>query len=284
MARCRRRGPNAMPEVDIQSPEHLAPDEDARNRGVVEALLIASDTPIGAGKLISMLHEVGAREIRCYVDELNDDYIRTGRSFRIVEVAGGYQMAVHPEYAPWIRQLLREKAPARLSQAALETLAIIAFKQPVVKVEVENIRGVAVDGVLRHLLEKGLVRIAGRAEGMGRPLLYGTTRDFLKHFGLKTLSDLPKVRELEELLREEEQRTSSGVPVEALSQTEVQGAEGTPQPGGEEADGGAPEGSRDSGSGAGDGTAGASEPVSGPGGDRLPEGERPADSGGKDPG
>ena len=187
----------------------MATDEDARNKGVVEALLIAADDPLGASRLSSVLgRHTGAKEIRAYVNDLNEEYAQTGRSFRVVEVAGGFQLAVHGEFAPWIRQLMREKIAPRLSQASLETLAILAFKQPITKAEVEHIRGVSVDGVLRQLMEKGLIRISGRSDAPGRPLLYGTTRDFLKHFGLKTLSDLPRIRELEELLREEEQRVA----------------------------------------------------------------------------
>ena len=201
-------GPKTMTDADSQVPEGVAPGEDDRNRGIVEALLIAADEPIGAARLASVLGaEAGARQVRAYVDDLNDDYVSTGRSFRITEVAGGFQLTLHQDFAPWIRQLMREKSPTRLSQASLETLSIVAFKQPITKAQVEHVRGVSVDGVLRHLLEKALIRIAGRAEGAGRPLLYGTTRDFLKHFGLKTLSDLPKLRELEELLKEQEKKS-----------------------------------------------------------------------------
>ncbi|MDA0711154.1 MAG: SMC-Scp complex subunit ScpB [bacterium] len=201
-----------MSEETLEKQEDLlTEDEHARNQGVVEAMLITADSPLSAAKLSSVLgSEVGARDIRTYVNALNGDYVASGRSFRITEVAGGFQFMVHPEFAPWIRQLMKEKIPPRLSPASLETLAILAFKQPITKAEVEHIRGVAVDGVLRQLMEKGIVRISGRSEAPGRPLLYGTTRDFLKHFGLKTLSDLPKLRELEDLLKEEEQRIAQG--------------------------------------------------------------------------
>jgi len=201
-----------MSEEDMdQTVNTLTDDEHARNQGVVEAVLITADNPMGAAKLSSVLgNQVGAKEVRIYVDTLNDEYINSGRSFRITEVAGGFQLMVHPEFAPWVRQLMREKVPPRLSPASLETLAILAFKQPLTKAEVEHIRGVAVDGVLKQLMEKGLVRIGGRSDAPGRPWLYGTTRDFLKHFGLKTLSDLPKLRELEELLKEEEERITQG--------------------------------------------------------------------------
>ena len=189
--------------------EPVAPDEDARNRGIVEALLMASDGPLDAGRIASLLEGVRAGDVRAYVEDLNAQYGRTGRSFKISEIAGGFLFMVHSEYGVFVRRLLKDKAPVRLSPAALETLAIIVFKQPVVKAEVEHIRGVSVDGVVRHLLEKGLIRIAGRSDAPGRPLLYGTTRDFLKHFGLKTLSDLPKVRELDELLDDRATAASS---------------------------------------------------------------------------
>ena len=240
--------------------DSLANDEHARNRGIIEALLIASDLPVGAAKISAVLERVETREIRTYVDDLNAEYGSTGRSFKITEVAGGYQMMVHPEYAAWVRRLLREKSPARLSPAALETLAIIAFKQPIIKAEIEHIRGVSADGVLRHLMEKGLVRISGRSDSPGRPLLYGTTRDFLQHFGMKTLSDLPKIRELEELLREEEAKGEEGTLLGDLFRPEEKDSV-------DEED-----------------TTGAIEPVSGSGGSSLPEGERQADPDGPDSG
>ena len=243
--------------------ENLVPDEHARNRGIIEALLIASDLPVGAAKMAAVLDCAEVREIRTYIDDLNTEYGITGRSFKITEVAGGYQMMVHPEYATWVRRLLRDKSPARLSPAALETLAIVAFKQPIIKAEIEHIRGVSADGVVRHLMEKGLVRISGRSDRPGRPLLYGTTRDFLKHFGMKTLSDLPKIRELEELLREEEAKAEEGSLLGGLFKPE--------EP--EEKD------SVDD-----DGTAGAPESVSSASGGGVSEGERQADSDGQDPG
>ncbi len=193
-----------MSEDQLERTETFGLDEDAKHRGVIEALVIASDEVLTAGRLVELVgNGVGVKEVKQYVDELNTEYVQTGRSFKIAEVAGGYQMSVHGEFAPWIRQLLQAK-PVRLSQAALETLSIIAFKQPITKAEVEHIRGVVSDGVLRHLLEKGLVRIAGRSDGVGRPLLYGTARDFLRFFGLRTLAELPEIKEVEELLKEEE--------------------------------------------------------------------------------
>jgi segregation and condensation protein B len=137
------------------------------------------------------------------VEILNSQLEETTRPYRIVEIAGGYQFATRSEYAEYVSRLFKEKSRRRLSGASLETLAIIAYKQPVSKQDVENIRGVNCDEVLKSLLEKNLITITGRAEAVGRPLLYGTTTEFLRHFGLHSVSDLPKPRELEELMKEE---------------------------------------------------------------------------------
>ena len=134
---------------------------------------------------------------------LNDQLEETARPYRIVEIAGGYQFATRPDYAEYVARLFKEKSRRRLSGASLETLAIIAYKQPVAKQDVENIRGVNCDEVLKSLLEKNLITITGRAEAVGRPLLYGTTTEFLRHFGLHSVGDLPKPREIEELTKEE---------------------------------------------------------------------------------
>lgn len=209
---------------ESQGIDPAASDEDARNQGILEALLMASDRPLGASQIASMLDGVRAGDVRAYVEDLNALYGRTGRSFKISEIAGGFLFMVHSEYGVWVRRLLKDKAPVRLSSAALETLAIIVFKQPVMKAEVEHIRGVSVDGVLRHLHEKGLIRLAGRSDAPGRPHLYGTTRDFLKHFGLKTLSDLPKVRELDELLEDKAAAASTqGELLQAMDRPEDAG-------------------------------------------------------------
>lgn len=141
--------------------------------------------------------------IRDAVELLNQQYAETNRTFQIIEIAGGYQFATKSEYADFVSRLFKEKTRRRLSNAALESLAIIAYKQPVSKSDVENIRGVNCDEVLKSLLEKNLITITGRAEAVGRPLLYGTTVDFLRHFGLPDIGDLPKPREIEELMKEE---------------------------------------------------------------------------------
>ena len=172
-------------------------------KAIIEALLFTSDIPVSPGKIVGIFQDeqVTGKEIRAAVDELNTEYRRTGRIFQIVEVAGGFQMAVLKEYAPWIRAFQKER-PIKLSAAALETLSIIAYRQPIIRVEIENIRGVDSGGVLKTLMERRLIRIAGRSDGIGKPLLYATTDEFLRYFGLRTLADLPKPKELEDLLRE----------------------------------------------------------------------------------
>jgi segregation and condensation protein B len=135
---------------------------------------------------------------------LNQAYEQTGRAMRIVKVAGGYQFATLPKFAVWLGKMLKEKMRRKLSVSALESLAVIAYKQPVTKPEIEAIRGVNADYVLHSLLERNLVTIVGRAATPGRPLLYGTTRDFLKHFGINDLAELPKPREINELMAEAE--------------------------------------------------------------------------------
>ena len=129
--------------------------------------------------------------------------------FRIIEIAGGYQFATRPDVAAYVSRLYKDRSRRRLSGAALETLSIIAYKQPVSKSDIENIRGVNCDEVIKSLLEKNLITITGRAESVGRPLLYGTTQDFLRHFGLGSMRDLPKPREIEELLKEESVRATT---------------------------------------------------------------------------
>ena len=170
---------------------------------VVEALVFASDVPISAEQIRGVVEEVTVAQIRKMVDEMNHEYNSAGRAFQIIRVANGYQMATRELYASWIRKFLQKRSSSKLTQAALETLSVIAFRQPVGKSEISNIRGVNCDGVMRTLLERKLVTISGRSQGPGRPLLYKTTREFLRYFGLDEISDLPKPREIEELLKED---------------------------------------------------------------------------------
>lgn len=157
---------------------------------VVEALLFASETPLELERIQEVL-EGDREEALAVVGALQAQYAAPGRGLAIVEVAGGYRMCTRPELAPWLLKLRRAQVRARLSRAALETLAIVAYRQPIARPEIEQLRGVNAEGVLAHLLERRLVRVVGRKETPGRPLLYGTTREFLLHFGLRDLAELP---------------------------------------------------------------------------------------------
>ena len=169
-------------------------------KSIIESVVFSSEVPVTPGRLSSILDGLDGRTIRQAVDALNGEYAQTGRTFTIREVGGGYLMSTLPEYASWIRKFQKDRISAKLSQASLDTLAIVSFRQPISRPQIENIRGVNVDGVIKTLLERNLIRIVGRSDRVGRPLLYGTTKEFLRYFGLKTLSDLPKPKELEELL------------------------------------------------------------------------------------
>ncbi len=170
---------------------------------IVEALIFASDSPITL-KQIKKITPEGETEgnITAAIERL--DHRLEGHAFFIKRVSRGYQLATRPEYAQWVRQLFEDKARSRLSRAALETLSIIAFKQPISKVEVSAIRGVNSDGVIKGLLERRFITIIGRDSGAGRALLFVTTDDFLRYFGLNDIKDLPRPKEIEELLAEGE--------------------------------------------------------------------------------
>jgi len=160
---------------------------------VVEALLFASDIPLEAERLREVLDLADADEARALVEELRARYAAADRALAIVEVGGGYRMVTRSEIAPWLLRLARSRTRARLSRPAVETLAIVAYRQPVSRPEVDAVRGVNSDAVLDNLLERRLIRIGGRKEAPGRPFLYETTREFLVAFGLRDLGDLPKV-------------------------------------------------------------------------------------------
>jgi len=178
--------------------KELAPEARALCKSAVEAMLFSSADPLSTRRLADALKGIGidGRGVRKIVRELTEEYDRDRRGFTIEEIAGGFKMVTQMEYAEYVGNLLGSSRGGRLSQAALETLAVVAYKQPVTRADVEVIRGVQAGPLLRSLLQKGLVRITGRAEVIGRPLLYGTTRRFLEHFGLKSLNELPKVEEL----------------------------------------------------------------------------------------
>ncbi len=172
-------------------------------RAVLEALVFASPQPITTREIARVLQGVPREEWQEQLEELKADYGRDERGLQVVEVAGGWQITTRPEYNDWVRELLDPRTPTRLSIQALETLAVIAYKQPVTLPEIIELRGVKSGGVVKTLLEKRLIRIMGRKEVVGRPILYGTTKQFLLHFGLRDLEELPKIEEFAEVLGEE---------------------------------------------------------------------------------
>jgi len=166
-------------------------------RQVLEALLFAADQPVQGARLAQILGKgFDARAVREMIDALNEEYATQRRAFQIVEIAGGFQMLTRPEHKEWVAELYKGRRVEKLSPSAVETLAIVAYRQPVQRAVVDDIRGVQTGPLLRNLLERGLIKVVGRLNVPGRPILYGTTRLFLQHFGLKGLKDLPRVAEL----------------------------------------------------------------------------------------
>jgi segregation and condensation protein B len=207
---------------------------------VIEALIFASDEPITRKEIIEAIKEIDGddveikeKDVDAAVEELNESYESQGRSFSILRIANGFAFGTKAEYSKYVGYLSTEKSKRRLSHAALETLAIVAYKQPITKPEIETIRGVNSDYIINTLLEKGLITIKGRADSVGRPLLYVTTNNFLKYFGLNKITDLPKPREIEELMKDaeyremERQMLKNAVEEEILEAEEKVGDEGT---------------------------------------------------------
>lgn len=172
--------------------------EDREAKSIIEALLFMSGEPLTFDTLKNIL-EIDRAEVERLTKELVTGYMTANSGLVVVEVAGGVQMVTNPACSPWVKKLVSTAVPARLSQPSLETIAIIAYKQPIIKAEVEAIRGVNSDGVIKTLLERRLIRILGRKEVPGRPLMYGTTKEFLQYFGLKDLSELPTLKEFQEI-------------------------------------------------------------------------------------
>jgi len=166
---------------------------------LIEALLFASGEPVTLAQLAEAIEETDATTLQGLLRELQAEYDTEARGFQLIEVSRGYQLTTRPAYSDWVKRLFRREVSSRLSSASLETLAIVAYYQPVTRAEVEEIRGVNSDSALNSLVERKLITIAGRKDVPGRPLLYATTDNFLRHFGLKDLSELPSFEELEEL-------------------------------------------------------------------------------------
>ena len=172
--------------------------EDQEARSVIEGLLFMSGEPLSLNDIRKII-EVDKYNTERLIRELLNDYAMRNAGLLIAEVAEGFQMVTNPACAPWVRKLLSTAVPKKLTQSSLETLAIVAYKQPIIKAEIEAIRGVNSDGVIRTLLERRLIKILGRKEVPGRPLMYGTTSEFLQYFGLKDLAELPTLKEFDEV-------------------------------------------------------------------------------------
>lgn len=191
---------DASPEQETRDPESptgLPADLDARDiKTIVEGILFATAEPLTSSRIAQIIPGADGTNVRRIIRELHDEYDAQKHAFQIEEIAGGFQIFTRPDYYPWVKELTKTRREVRLSQAAVETLAIIAYKQPIIRADVEDVRGVAVGPILRNLMEMNLVRVVGRSDLLGRPMLYGTTRFFLQHFGLGSLKGLPKIREL----------------------------------------------------------------------------------------
>ncbi|MDE2754033.1 MAG: SMC-Scp complex subunit ScpB [Gemmatimonadota bacterium] len=169
---------------------------------IVEAILFASDAPLAAGDIVRADEALDEDRVEAALTALRDEYDRSGRAFELRQVADGYQLITRPEFAPYLERFDTVPRTSRLSGPALEALAIVAYRQPISRVEVEYIRGVNSTGVIRTLLDRGLIEAVGRGEGVGRPVLYGTTGRFMEHFGFASLDDLPRPEELPVVLRD----------------------------------------------------------------------------------
>lgn len=163
---------------------------------VLEALLFSCDRPVSARRLADLVGAGDGRQVRKALQELQGEYESQGRAFAVEEIAGGFQLLTRPEFAPYVARLHSRQQQDSLSKPALETLAIVAYRQPITRAEVEDIRGVGAGHILRSLVEKRLLKVVGKSEGLGRALLYGTTRRFLQVFGLRSLKDLPRTKDL----------------------------------------------------------------------------------------
>ena len=184
---------------------------------IIEALLFANAMPINQAQL-NQVFDSSVPSLKESVKRLNDFYLSNERPYSINSIAGGYQLVTNPDYDIWIRRLLGKSNKLTLSSAALDTLAIIAYKQPIGRYDIEAIRGVDSSGVIKTLLTRNLIMIKGRADGPGRPLLYSTTKKFLDHFGLNRLSDMPKLKEVSELIDSD---PSLGMQIAAFEREEL---------------------------------------------------------------
>lgn len=172
--------------------------EDFNHKLILESLIFAAPEPIDEKTILQIVDDLESDRIPALVDDLNAEYEETDRTFRIIRGAGGYRFVTQPGFSRWVKHLMTGAGRLKLSRPALETISIIAYRQPISRAEIENIRGVEVSGILRLLLERKLIQVAGRSPTSRRALLYGTTPEFLRHFGLESIDELPKVEELSE--------------------------------------------------------------------------------------
>jgi len=205
--------------------EALAVDE-ATAKHVVEALLFSSSKPMTVNEIRRVLKGYAPARIQKMIGELGEEYAKEDRSFRLKEIAGGYEISTEPKYAPWLMKLELQKKARQATQSALETLAILAYKQPVTRAEIEDLRGVNASGMIAALLEKGFIKIVGRKEVPGRPMLYGTTEKFLEHFGLRSLNDMPNISEIKELVENSIRKEELIQPKETVLAQEVEEVSG----------------------------------------------------------
>ncbi len=192
--------------------------EENNLKSATEALIFASEKPITVEQIKKVLDGLDAASINRIIAELKNEYEVQNRGMRIVEIAGGFQMITNSNFAPFLKKLFKNRNSEKLSKPALESLAIIAYKQPLTKAEIESLRNVNVDGVMKSLVDKNLIRICGRKKVPGRPFVFGTTREFLEHFGLKSLQDLPKMEDFTVLAQEKEAQAD----IEPLTQEELE--------------------------------------------------------------
>ena len=188
--------PDGVVDDGVEDQQSEQADQTPVNLPLLEALLLSTHHPLTAGRLAELMDLGTTRPVRKAIKELNHQYESSGRSFRIEQVAAGFQILTLPEFGEHLKKLHQKEADAKLTKAAMETLAIIAYKQPILRADVEAIRGCACGETIRSLMEKHLVKIAGRAEEPGRPILYGTTKRFLELFGLNSVKDLPQPENL----------------------------------------------------------------------------------------
>ena len=213
---------DAAKDVVVEAMNSQAAAIDARElKAILEAILFVSPEPVPVARLMSIVGTVSKAEVVQALEILRHDLDQPGQGIQLVQVAGGYRLVTKQEYGPWLKRMEKAKATQKLSRSALESLAIIAYKQPLVRAEIEEIRGVETSGVLRTLCERKLVRIVGRKDVPGRPIMYGTTKFFLEHFGLQDLSQLPPLREFKELGESEQ----SLLPIEDESPEVVETSE-----------------------------------------------------------